>query len=87
MSPSLFIMQISFVCFILGNLIYPLPFCKSNPILFCFLLYRGRQLMVDFKVEQTSLVTHVMHFGKHEKTFKTPVNNLVLPSHMGNLLV
>jgi len=27
-------------------------------------LFRGRELMVDFRVDQINLVIHVMHFGK-----------------------
>lgn len=32
--------------------------------------------MVDFKVELTSLVTRVMHFGRCERTFKNPLHKL-----------
>lgn len=32
--------------------------------------------MVDFKVELTSLVTRVMHFGRFERTFKNPLHKL-----------
>lgn len=32
--------------------------------------------MADFKVELTSLVTRVMHFGMFDKTLKNPLHKL-----------
>lgn len=43
-------------------------FLKCETVISFVLWHRGKGMMVDLKVELTSLVTHVMHFGKNNNT-------------------